>query len=48
MDLHQIEESAEHMAEYVFDHTRHILKMKNILLLFIVLCLAYLYLFVID
>lgn len=44
MDLHQIEESAEH----AFDHALHIVKMKNFLLVFIILCLAYLYLFVIE
>lgn len=44
MDLHQIEESAEE----AFDHALHIVKMKNILLAFVIICLAYLYLFVID
>ncbi|WNY23633.1 hypothetical protein MmiHf6_09420 [Methanimicrococcus hongohii] len=44
MDLHQIEES----AEQAFDHALHMVKMKNILLLIIILGLAYLYLFVID
>ncbi|WNY29104.1 hypothetical protein MmiEs2_13200 [Methanimicrococcus stummii] len=44
MDLHHIEETAEE----AFDHAIHVVKMKNILLTFIILCLAYLYLFVID
>ncbi|WP_318785646.1 hypothetical protein [Methanimicrococcus hacksteinii] len=44
MDLHQIEESAEE----AFDHALHVVKMKNILLIFIIICLAYLYLFVIE
>lgn len=44
MNLHQIEESAEH----AFDHALHVVKMKNILLLFTILSLAYLYLFVIE
>lgn len=44
MDLHHLEESAEE----AFDHALHIVKMKNILLIFIIICLAYLYLFVIE
>jgi hypothetical protein len=44
MGLHKIEESAEN----AFDHALHIVKMKNLLLLVILLGLTYLYLFVIE
>ncbi|MDY0266642.1 MAG: hypothetical protein RBQ94_03205 [Methanimicrococcus sp.] len=44
MDLHQLEDSAEH----AFDVAKHIVTIPNLLLIFILLGLAYLYFFVID
>lgn len=44
MDLNQLKKSAEHALDY----TKNAVTIPNLLLLFILLGLAYLYLFVID